>query len=483
MRRIGGYATIVLLAVPVAAQAQTKPSNSMHTRSAEIYIERANSAAATSERNELLAKALEVLAEGIESDAGNPKVWFMVGQAYARMGDAAGADSSFDKAVAIYPEYEPEIEPERLNVWITRYNQGITALQAGDMETAKAHFEAADRIYRGRAEAVVLLGSLREQGGDLPGAEEAYRTAIEITQGPAAGKLEPADRADWIAQEQTAAGRLATLLAQLGRNDEAIAVYESIVERHPENGALKADLAAQLAAAGRADEAAAIYEDLLANAELSDLAWFNAGVRLYSAEQAELAARAFRKSAELNPYSRDTWYNLGQALYALSNVIETDSAVAADPAAKASLAGINEELRQVAQRVQELDPANRQSLMMEAQAMRTLSEAASDAAARKERQDQVVAMLEEAGAMPFEVSGIQLRVQPESVLVTGRLTNLKLTAGQTVTLDFSLVGEGGEAIATHTVSVTAGEADATTPFEFTVPTGAVVLGWKYTIAS
>jgi hypothetical protein len=31
--------------------------------------------------------------------------------------------------------------------------------------------------------------------------------------------------------------------------------------------------------------------------------------------------------------------------------------------------------------------------------------------------------------------------------------------------------------------VTAGEADANTPFEFTVPTGAVVLGWKYTIAT
>jgi tetratricopeptide (TPR) repeat protein len=295
--------------------------------------------------------------------------------------------------------------------------------------------------------------------------------------------VEPADRADWIEQEQTAADRLATLLAQLGRADEAIAVYESIVERHPDNAALKADLAAQLAAADRADEAAAMYEDLLADAELSDVAWFNAGVRLYSAEQADLAARAFRKSAELNPYSRDTWYNLGQALYALSNVIEMDSAAAADPAAKARLAEINEELRKVAQRVQELDPANRQALMMEAQAMRTLSEAAADDAARKERQDQVVAMLEEAGAMPFEVSGIQLRVQPESVLVTGRLTSLKLTAGQTVTLEFSLLGEGGEAIATHTVNVTAGEAEANTPFEFTVPTSAAVLGWKYTIAS
>jgi tetratricopeptide (TPR) repeat protein len=481
MRRIGGYAMIVLLALPAAVQAQKKPSNSMHTRSAEVYLDRALSAGATAERNELIGQALEVLTEGIESDPGNPKVWFLAGQAYARLGDAAGADSSFDRAVAIYPEYEAEIEPERLNLWITRYNQGVTALQAGDHETAQAELEAADMVYRGRPEAVVILGSLRAQAGDLPGAEQAYRTALEITQGPAAEKVEAADRAEWIEQEQTAADRLASLLAQLGRADEAIAILQTVVERHPDNASLKADLAAQLAGADRQDEAAAIYDDLLSNADLSDIEWFNAGVRLYGASQPALAARAFRKSAEINPNSRDTWYNLGQALYALSNEIETDSATA-DPAGDTRLGELNEELRQAAVRVRELDPANRQALMMEAQAARTLSEVAPEEE-RKERQNQVVAMLEEAEAMPFEINGVLMRIQPESVVVTGRLTNLKLTAGQTVTLDFSILGEGGEAIATHTVNVTAGEPDAHADFEFTVPTTAIVLGWKYTVAS
>jgi tetratricopeptide (TPR) repeat protein len=487
MRRMVGYALAALLLAPVSVQAQQEPSNSMHTRSAEIYLDRAESASAGEERNDLLTKALEVLMEGAESDPGNPRIWFMAGQAYARMGDAAAADSAFDKAESIYPEYAPEIEPERLNLWITRYNQGVTALQAGDQATAMSELEAADRIYRGRPEAILMLGTLRAQDGNLEGAEEAYRAALEITQGPASANVDETDRTAWVEQELVAADRLATLLSQLGRNDEAMDVYRSVVQRYPDNSQAKADLAAQLAVAGQTDEAAALYESLLENGDLNDIAWFNAGVRLYSADQPELAAKAFRKSVEINPYSRDSWYNLGQALYARSSSLEMQLDEAPE-GEKATLTeqviALNEQLAEAATRIRELDPAFRPALMMEAQALRTISVNVEGEAARSEIQNQVVATLEAAEAMPFEVTGIQYRpLQEGSVAMSGRVTNVNLPAGETITLDFTLIGEDGEAVETHSVSVTAGEPDTDTPFDFEITTDATVLGWKYTIAS
>jgi tetratricopeptide (TPR) repeat protein len=487
MRRYVGYVLLGLFLVPAGVQAQNRPSNSMHTRSAEIYLDRANSAAGNDERDDLLSKALEVLWEGAENDPSNPRIWFMAGQAYARMGDVAGADSSFDRAQQLYPEYVEEIAPERLNLWITSYNEGVASLQSGDPGAAMAQFEMADQVYRGRPEAVLMLGSLRAQSGDLPGAEEAYRTALDITTGPAAENVDEADRAEWVENEQTAADRLARLLSQLGRTDEAIEIYRSAVERHPDNHALKADLAAQLAAAGQIEDASAMYEELLATDDLSDVTWFNAGVRLYSADQPVLAAQAFRKSVEINPYSRDGWYNYGQALYAVSNAIETEKAAAAE-ADQASfndrLEEVNEQLLETATRIRELDPAFRGALMMQAQAMRTLGELAGDEAATTSFQQRVVATLEEAEAMPFEISGIQSLVGPEGdVTISGRLTNHSLTAGQTVTLEFSVIGEDGETIGSRSVEVTAGEADAESSFEFELPTDASVLGWKYTITS
>jgi len=485
MRRIIRYALVLLPVLPTAVQAQ-KPSNSMQTRSAEIYLKRAESAAPGDEMNELLTKALEVLMDGVENDPANPRIWFMAGQAYARMGDVAGADSAFDKAESMYPDYADEIEPERLNLWINRYNAGVTALQSDDRAQAMAAFEAADRVYRGRPEAVLMLGSLRTQSGDLPGAEEAYRTALDITLGPAADRVKPDDREKWQEQLQSAVDRLGSLLSQLGRHDDAIATYREVLEKRPGDATLKAALAAELAMAGQTEAATAMYEELLAGGDLSDVAWFNAGVRLYSAEQPELAAKAFRKAVAVNPYSRDGWYNLGQALFAMSGRIE-DAGASATESGKASLdqrvKEVNEELLTVAQKINELDPAFRNSLMMKAQALRTLSELTEDAAAKKERQDGVVEALQAAEAMKFEVGGIQYRMETDHVTVSGRLTNLKLSPGEKVTLNFALLGESGDVLATHRVDVAAGDPESSTRFDFEVPTDVTVVGWRYSIES
>jgi tetratricopeptide (TPR) repeat protein len=486
MNRIGGLLALAVLALPATLEAQRKPSNSMHTRSAEVYLDRAKSTSREADRVELLNKALEVLRQGMEKDGENPRVWLLAGQAYARLGDAAGADSAFDRAESLYPEYTEETGQERLALWVTQYNQGVNALQQRQYEEAVSRFESANRVYAGRPEATLSLGSIYAQQGDLAKAETAYRAALEIMQGPAAQKVAEKDRAAWLEQERTAKSRLASLLDQLGRRDDAVAVHRAFVEKHPEDNAAKAQLAAALARAGKADEAAAMYEQLLTNADLSDTDWFNAGVGLYSADQFDLAAKAFRKSAEKNPHSRDTWYNLGQTLYAESSALEDQQKT--EPAAqKAELAKrvetTNTELLEVAMRVRELDPNFRNALMMAAQAQRTLSDLTSDPAVKKQWQDKVVATLEQAESLPFEVSNVLVQPKDGGVTVSGQVTNLKLPAGQNITLEFTLVGETGETVASVPVTVATRDANAATEFSFEAASDKAVAGWKYRVAS
>ncbi len=486
MKAWSAFTLLAALAVPTVAVAQSKPSGTMQTRSAEVYLKQADQTGNQEKRQEALTKALEVLKDGATRDADNAMVWFMMGQAYARLGDPIGADSAYDKAEALYPDYGEDIAPERLAVWIQEYNSGIAAIQAGDPAGAIKRFERADAIYRGRPDAALTLGSLYAQAGDLAKAEAAYRTAIDITRGPSAAKVPPADKEQWLAQDAIAAERLGDMLSQLGRTDEAITVYRDLVKNQPDNAMAQSALAAALARSGKSEEAAAIYEKLLTRDDLSDIEWFNAGVGLYTANNYTLAMKAFEKSVEENPYSRDANYNLGQAIVGVTAELEQKRSDATD-AEKAALGEqlrpLYEKLMDTANRLRDMDPSQKSPLMMLAQGQRGMSELAADRETTRAWQEKVLASLQTAEDMPFEVSSINLQ-QPEDgkVAVTGAITNLKGTEGQNVTLDFSLLGEGGEAVATQSVSVTLPAADAKTPFTFTVDTDKTLLGWRYKIA-
>jgi len=148
MTRLGALVLALAVTLPANAQAQRKPSNSMQTRSAEVYINNARGTNAADEKRAQLEKALGVLNEGTEKDADNPRVWFLLGQVHAMLGNAADADAAFDRAEELYPDYAKEIAPFRFDVWAREYNAGIAAIQANDMAGAIAKFESADAVYR-----------------------------------------------------------------------------------------------------------------------------------------------------------------------------------------------------------------------------------------------------------------------------------------------------------------------------------------------
>jgi tetratricopeptide (TPR) repeat protein len=470
MTRLGALVLALAVTLPATAQAQRRPSNSMHTRSAEVYINNARGTSAADEKQEQLQKALEALNEGAEKDADNPRVWFLLGQVHAMLGNAADADSAFDRAEEMYPEYAKEIAPLRFDVWAREYNAGIAAIQANDMAGAIAKFESADAVYRGRPDALISLGSLYVQAGDLAKAEQAYRGALEVIRGPAREGLDAEQAEAWKQDEEVATTELAALLAETGKAEEAAALYRELLASQPDNAQAKTNLAVTLSRAGQTAEASKLYAELLAQPDLTDIALFNIGIGLYRAEQFDKSAEAFTRALERNPHSPETLYNLGQALVA---------AAADDDAAAKAESG--RQLVEVASRLHEYDPNNRNVIMMLAQGRQMVADAEQDAARAEQLKQELVRTLELADALPFHVSGVAMRAEEGGVRVTGTITNQTVAPGQPIALDFTFVDAQGNPLGNASVSVPAPAAKADTDFEVRFPSDEAVAGWRYTV--
>lgn len=482
MKRIGRLALAIALSVPAAAQAQKKPANSMATRSAELYLDQAKKASSTEKKTELLDKVLEVLAPGMAGDADNPRVWLLAGQAYARKGDFAGADSAFDRAESLYPAYASETEPERLDLWIRRYNAGVANIQANSYDEAMANFEAANRLYDKRPDAFLSVASLYARKGDLTAAEKAYRSALDVIRGPASESITADVAKEWRESEDIAATQLAQIVADQGNYDEAAKIYRELVAKQPDNAQARSNLAVALSKGGHAEEASKIYAELLARPDLNETALFNIGVGLYRAEQYEGASQAFRKVVEANPTSHDGLYNYGQAIYA--RIAELDKARDAATGAAAEklttqLVEANRELLRIAGKLREIDPNNRNAAMMLAQAQRSMGELEKDPAAAEGWKTKVLETLQLAETMRFGISDTRLDVADGSVKLTGSMTNTKLPAGQPVTLEFTFLDASGASVATRTVEVSAPAPEGSVEFTVEAKTDSRVTGWKY----
>jgi tetratricopeptide (TPR) repeat protein len=460
----------LLLFAPAAAQAQKRPSNNMHTRSADVYLGQAQQARAATEKAELYGKALAAALEGARVDAGNPKPWFQAGVAHFHLDDFVAADSMFSRALQIYPDYDEEIQPLRLNAWIALYNRGVQTLQQGDVAAAITALEQANQIYSRRPEAMVTLGSLYAEAGDFAKAETTYRRALEVVRGPGRANLKPAELQAWQEDELGVSLRLANMLIDQDRAADAEKVYRDLLQSQPDNLMARANLAVVLSRTGQVDAASAIYRELLARDDLGENTLFNIGVGLFRAEKYGESAEAFRRATTVNPQSHEALYNLSQALLALT------AASQGTPDAKR----LNEELLETTARLHRIDPTNRTVFMMKAQAERSLGDIAG-AGAADEWNRKVLATLEQHKALPFEVMDIAVTPVGDDVQVGGRVLNLTAAQDSPLRFRFSIIDAAGNELAGEDVSVNAPATTESARFNFRIPAPQGAAGWKYQV--
>jgi tetratricopeptide (TPR) repeat protein len=186
-------------------------------------------------------------------------------------------------AVAVEdPTSLPPVDPAAL----AEYDAALQALEVGDEEArrrAVRHLEAAVAIDRTLWEGWHNLGVLRLADGDARSAERAFSEALELYphhEGARMGRAEARRRA--------------------GRVQEARDDYQAVLSRRPDDLQAAARLASLLREAGRYEDAIATIRAYLRSAGADALIYVQLGLVYHAQERAELAELVLRKAVELD---------------------------------------------------------------------------------------------------------------------------------------------------------------------------------------
>ncbi len=452
------FALVATLA-PSLASAQDPEVNEprMESRNAIVAIKLQE--AEGIEDEELAAQtyreALEDINAAIERDRNNPTGYLHLGVARLGLKEYLAADSAFDQAEALYPDYIDEEGGTgvfRENGWIDLYNEGIVTLNAGDLDEALEHFRTANMLFDRRPEAYLNLAATYANNGQLEESIEAWRDAIGVIDSPDAMTRDEETRAQWDTEfRPMALMNLAQTLGAANRPEEAVEIYEQVLEEDPDNDRARSGLAIALGQAGQSEDALSVYDEILESDDASALDFFNAGVTLYGAEDYPRAATAFERVLERAPMYRDALQNLVQTL-ALTEAYEAQVPHS--------------------ERLLEMDGHNYLVYQMH---LRALSQVGMT--------ENIGQLMETMQALEFIVDDLSLQPREGGGRVSGTVTNKLLEEGGSVTLRFHFFDEQGGELTTEDVSVPVPPVDVAQQFQVSVNTEGAVMGYSYEVVS
>ena len=325
-------------------------------------------------------------------------------------------------------------------------------MEAQDSEGAVELFRFANVMFDERPEAYLNIGVETSGLDDVEVSIEAFRNAIAVIESPDADPGDEETRQAWDTEYwSTAQTNLGLVLERAGRHEEAVSVYEALLERDPDNVQAQSSLALALSLTGQGDDALLIFDEILGREDGSPLDYFNAGVSLYTADQMEKAVVGFTKTLERSPMYRDALQNLTQIL----NMLEEYEAQIP-----------------YSERLLELDPYNDLVIRLHVRALVQVG-----------RQADGVALLDMMQELPFVTDYIQLQPSNSGASVSGQVINKTLEPGTTVTLRFTFYDDDGNPVGSEDCEVTISDPDVAHTFEVTFEAEEQVLGYSYEFVS
>ena len=453
----------------------------------------------------------------------NPAAWYYLGRYYGMLRNAVGADSAFRRAEQLKPDCKDDIAFWRRDVWVPFYNGAVQAYTAGQSDSAVHLLQQANAVYAGEPTGFKLLGALFYNANEADSAAKYFRLAMAAASDP-----------KYANDKKEALFNVATSYYRAQRWNEAGAAYREYLAVAPNDAQALAGLAAVYSALGKTDSATVIYTKVVNNADsVEAMGLFFAGtsifssapplpdtaatgtscraearrtsrtltpraisarcdsvtarrVRDYDADVAvtyRLAARAFEAGLVKNPAFRDGLFNLANTYLALHDSVK---------------------MLPVAQRLYAVDPMNRGTMRLLAQAFQF-----------QKKPDSTLHYLMVADSiLPIEVtvgsfqpgdqnaslSGLftnyhsmpdsavlvarcraagsaatataRCAYQPLAASATAKLTNAPLK------LSFDFLDAKGGVVATQIIDVPAVEPGGNHPFQVQA-TGAKIVAWRY----
>ena len=440
-----------------------RPRDNSQTRSADNFLDQAMSAVEDAEKEGLYRQALAAAREGIAADPENPKSYFQAAVASVNLREFLGADSLFTRAETLHPRYILETGPWRERGWVNAYNEAITPMNDGDLETAIGFFEAANALYSERPEALLRLGSLYSILGRMDESAGAFRSCIAMLEETReVAMMDTASAAAWEENWGISRLGLGQALQFAEQYEEAATLFGEMVAEDPENASLIGSLASVLTEMGQADSVDVLYENLLNRPGLTEFDYSNAGVGLYRIEEYTRAAQAFRAAANLNPLNRDARLNLVQTHFAAADQAETEGEDGSEDW---------EALIPAARELLLLDPLNGNVWIFMTRAYSEL-----------DRSEEANVVFGEYQAIGYEIQSLQLDVRSDGgASIVGALRNNTAEQGGTVTLRFHFGGPDGEVMGTTDIRIQIPAAEESVEFVGDFSSSDVVTGYKYEV--
>lgn len=463
----------------VRSRRPRRPTENRHTREASRQLGLALLKTTPEEQEPYFKEALKHALASIEAEPENARGWFLAGQAYAKLRDYAGADSTLTQAVKLHRGYSSEADTEREEIWIAAYNDAITAYQANDVPGAIANLEKANLIYRKRPEAFYLIGSFYANQSEYEKAVEAYQVVLQIVRDEQLQPSEDEAKKQWKEIEDEVVANLGSFLLSLDRAAEAEQIYREYLQSHPDHLTTEVNLAIALTRQEKIAEAAEVFKKISSRSDLSDTQLLTVGIGLFNAEDYKGAADAFRNAAEKNPYSRDAHLNYAKAILRQSLVLEEAKIKGTADQDDARLAELYREMIAAGAKTLELDPFNGEILTYIMRSHQGLSQLLPQANERKRHEEQLRATVRKAEALPFEVVHLSFRPSETQVAISGSIKNLKLRADTPIKLRFTILSPQGETLGSEVVTSNAAAAEQQSNFQVVVPVKGEMAGWKY----
>lgn len=434
----------------VLAQGE-RPRQNDNTRQAQRSLDQAEEAADEAQARALYEEALTAAEAAIAADPTNPLPHRQAAMALMGLERWAEAGEAMSQAEELRPIYQFETEAVRERAWIGLYQEAVPLVNAGDYEGAAEVFASANAIYDGRPEAMFTLGQiyaqLRRHDDALGQLDNAIALVSDEDRRMA---MDSATLANWDEQAATVPLMRAQILADAGRFEEAVPVFQELYASNPEDIMIARNLAAILVQMGRVEEAFEVYAALMERPELESQEFYAIGIGFYQGDDYTRAAQAFASAAERSVKDRD-------ALEMWSRSLQLDSAFAEIPPA--------------AERWVELDPYSQNGFLILAQAV--------NQAGDQERASDLVRAIE---AMPVMVDNLSItRLGGGGATVTGSVRNQSAAEGASAIFTFHFYTEDGTELGTAQAMVTLGAEGMAETFNVNFASSEYVGGYGYEV--
>ena len=438
--------------------------------SAAVYL-RTAAQGNPSETERHLQDAHRVLIQAIteKGQDQNGSAWYYLGRYYEMKRDFKGADSAFTRAERLLPDCAADIRDKRRRMWIPALNSGVNQLRDNDKDAALEAFRHANEIYRAEPPAYYYMAGIFADLQQRDSAVKYYARALNLAQDSLNAHDEQYDEI-----RNTSAFNVARLYHRAQMLDSAAAWYRRFRSDNPNDPDALTGLASVLQEAGHEDEAMAMYDTVLAMADsMPTLELFQAGVAMFRAQRFQRAVQLFQRGLERNPYYRDALFNLANTYLSIATEINPDSAKS--DSARTRLEQEQHEWGQkmmpVVRRLLDVDPANYGALQLLLASYRLQGEA-----------DSALAVAERRSKAKFDVTVSTFQPTGSGYDVRGIITNRDSVAVTVPTLTFDFLDESGKVVQTLTVDQQTLDADGVVPFALN-PVGEGIAAWRYKVGS